>query len=183
MIAIGVSGVLFAFPFKGTAQLPTYITLNSTTNANGINYAIQTNQVVSVVGYDWSVKPNLYANLADGTLVDITPVSSFVQTSSVSSAIPQMLTGLTNIIVKPIAVQLGYNPGWATFQVTTPGFTTTTSNYVPADAVVIPASETGNVQIILESSADLVNWVASSPGFYSAASATNRFFRVRAVSN
>jgi hypothetical protein len=53
-------------------------------------------------------------------------------------------------------------------------------NYVPADAIVIPASATGNVQIILESSPDLVNWTAANPGIYGPSEATNRFFRVRA---
>jgi hypothetical protein len=61
--------------------------------------------------------------------------------------------------------------------------TTVVSNYVPADAIVIPASATGNVQIILESSPDLVNWTAASPGTYGASAGTNRFFRVRASVN
>ncbi|MBL9115853.1 MAG: hypothetical protein JNJ83_12670 [Verrucomicrobiaceae bacterium] len=47
-------------------------------------------------------------------------------------------------------------------------------------AVVIPTDATGPVQIILESSVDLVNWTAANPGTY-AASAEKRFFRVRAV--
>jgi hypothetical protein len=55
------------------------------------------------------------------------------------------------------------------------------SNYIPADAIVIPASVNGNVQIILESSPDLVNWTAASPGTYGASAGTNRFFRVRAA--
>lgn len=59
--------------------------------------------------------------------------------------------------------------------------TTVVSNYVPADAIVIPASDTGNVQIILESSPDLVNWTAAEPGIYGASAGTNRFFRVRAI--
>jgi hypothetical protein len=57
------------------------------------------------------------------------------------------------------------------------------SNYRPADAIVIPASATGNVQIILESSPDLVNWTAANPGTYGASAGTNRFFRVRAAAN
>jgi len=50
----------------------------------------------------------------------------------------------------------------------------------PSNAVVIPTNATGNVQIILESSTDMVTWTAASPGTYSPA-ASNRFFRVRAV--
>jgi hypothetical protein len=51
---------------------------------------------------------------------------------------------------------------------------------VPSTAVVIPADSTGPVQIILESSTDLITWTAADPGSY-AASTTKRFFRVRAV--
>ena len=50
----------------------------------------------------------------------------------------------------------------------------------PVNTVVIPTDANGNVEIILESSTDLVNWTAASPGEYSSAT-QNRFFRVRAV--
>ena len=53
-------------------------------------------------------------------------------------------------------------------------------NITPLNTVVIPTDANGNVQIILESSTDLVNWTAASPGEYNAAT-QNRFFRVRAV--
>ena len=54
--------------------------------------------------------------------------------------------------------------------------TTTT----PTSAVVIPTDATGPVNVILESSTDLVTWTAANPGTYGA-STTKRFFRVRAV--
>ena len=50
----------------------------------------------------------------------------------------------------------------------------------PVNTVVIPTDANGAVEIILESSVDLVNWTAATPGQYSAAT-ENRFFRVRAV--
>lgn len=50
----------------------------------------------------------------------------------------------------------------------------------PSTAVVIPTDASGPVQIILESSTDLISWNAASPGSYGASTA-NRFFRVRAV--
>ncbi len=52
-------------------------------------------------------------------------------------------------------------------------------SFLPSNAVVIPADSGGPVNIILESSADLVTWTAASPGTYGT-STTNRFFRVRA---
>ncbi len=53
---------------------------------------------------------------------------------------------------------------------------------IPSTAVVIPSDAAGPVTIILESSMDMVTWVATLPGQY-ATSTTNRFFRVRAVRN
>jgi hypothetical protein len=47
-------------------------------------------------------------------------------------------------------------------------------------AVVIPEDASGPVEIILESSTDLVNWTAANPGTYGG-STERRFFRVRAV--
>jgi hypothetical protein len=57
-----------------------------------------------------------------------------------------------------------------------------TSTTIPKCAVVIPSDATGPVEIKLESSQDMVNWDAALPGIYGA-SATNRFFRVRAEHN
>lgn len=51
---------------------------------------------------------------------------------------------------------------------------------IPSTAVVIPADASGPVQVVLESSSDLVNWTPASPGSY-ASTETKRFFRVRAV--
>lgn len=53
-------------------------------------------------------------------------------------------------------------------------------NGTPSTAVVIPEDAAGPVQVVLESSTDLVNWVAANPGTYGS-TATNRFFRVRAI--
>jgi uncharacterized membrane protein YadS len=69
----------------------------------------------------------------------------------------------------------------ATFQIKTTMVATVVSNCVPADAIVIPASATGTVQIILESSPELVNWTAANPGICGASAGTNGFFSVRAA--
>jgi hypothetical protein len=171
--------------FRIAAQTPSYVTVyfgvNSPSGAstNGVNYPVQTNQLVSLVGYDWATQPRVYGDLADGTRIFLTPSGNIYLPADYTpegAAIPQIVTGLTNVNVTPVN-----SSGWATFKITTPGSTTVVSNYVPADAVVIPSSASGNAQIILESSPDLVNWTAANPGFYDAATATNRFFRVRAV--
>jgi len=52
-------------------------------------------------------------------------------------------------------------------------------NFTPNNAVVIPDDASGAVNIIMESSPDMVNWTPALPGTYGT-TATNRFFRVRA---
>lgn len=49
-------------------------------------------------------------------------------------------------------------------------------------SVVIPTDATGPVQVIMESSTDLITWTAATPGTYGA-NTTKRFFRLRAVAN
>lgn len=53
-------------------------------------------------------------------------------------------------------------------------------HHVPSNAVVIPSDAAGPVQILLETSTDLVNWNLANPGTYGSSSA-GQFFRVRAV--
>jgi hypothetical protein len=148
--------------------------------------SVQTNQIVSLVGFDWADlsggsyinNPRVIGWSANPQIgsINLTPhFNPYVNVGSQTMAfsqIPQIVSGITNISVIN---------GWATFKIETPCTANVISNYVPADAVVIPSSATGNVQIILESSADLVNWTTASPGTYGASSATNRFFRVRAA--
>ena len=54
------------------------------------------------------------------------------------------------------------------------------TNMIPSSAVVIPSDSSGPVQIILESSEDMVNWNSANPGTYGG-STNERFFRIRAV--
>ena len=54
------------------------------------------------------------------------------------------------------------------------------NNSLPTNTVVIPSDSSGPVQIILESSEDMVNWNSANPGTYGA-STNERFFRIRAV--
>ena len=54
------------------------------------------------------------------------------------------------------------------------------TNLIPTNTVVIPTDASGPVEIILESSEDLITWTAATPGTYGS-SAAKRFFRVRSV--
>ena len=154
------------------AQTTQIVTLPVGNQIPSTSYALSTNQVVTIlnsVGQSAANNGNFTIYIAHSSGV------SLVATNGI-------FTGLTNITVYAGVVGgTTYLPGLATISIQTPCATTVISNYVPADAIVIPASATGNVQIILESSSDLVNWTAASPGTYGASSATNRFFRVRAA--
>ena len=161
-----VTALGICLALKTAAQVQ-YVTLFATNLfPNPVQYPLQTNQVVSWVG---SYQASVYGHNPSGIRIDFpAPTSCPIQ----------VFTGLTNVGLYGVNAT-----SFATLQITTPASANVISNYVPADAIVIPASGTGNVQIILESSADLVNWTAANPGTYGLSSATNRFFRVRAALN
>ena len=182
-IISGLAIIAFYSAFTAKADTVQYITLTAPNTL-----AVQTNQIISLVGFDWvhcyfidNTSEGVAAKLANGAQIVLTPYSSGFWSgassqNAISAQIPQVVTGVTNIF-------LYGSVNWATLKIETPVATAPVSNYIPADAIVIPASVTGNVQIILESSPDLVNWTASNPGTYGASAATNRFFRVRAAVN
>ena len=163
--------LICGWSLHGTAQTVQYVTITATSSYNNgwissTSYLpVQTNQIVSEVGANPYVG-SIVANFPNGVVLAAWPTGG-------------IFTGLTNIAV----TSQGGNPAIVTFQISTPASANVVSNYVPADAIVIPASATGSVQIILESSPDLVNWTAASPGTYGASAGTNRFFRVRAAAN
>jgi len=178
------AALILSLAFSATAQTTSqFVTIESG------NYAVQTNQVITLVGYDWTSQPRITGSFPDGATTVMSPFvinNAAHQVTTLGGGISytaasyytstplatQIFTGLTNIAVS-----------WAsaTIKIETPTAANVISNYVPADAIVIPASASGNVQIILESSPDLVNWTAASPGTYGASAGTNRFFRVRAA--
>jgi hypothetical protein len=166
-LVLSVLGIALASATSCFAQTQT-ITLAidpySPYNINNSSYAVATNQIVQIKSLTVSSVYPAFVSLyhSSGITVTTTNLGTY--------------TGLTNISLgASSAIAL------ATFEITTPTTATVVSNYVPADAIVIPASATGNVQIILESSPDLVNWTAANPGIYGPSAGTNRFFRVRAA--
>ena len=77
-----------------------------------------------------------------------------------------------------IAIQDSLNT-WSNYRLNNSS-TQSTLSTIPSNAVVIPSDSSGPVQIILESSEDMVNWNSANPGTYGA-STNERFFRIRAV--
>ena len=173
-IIISLCVIILCSSFKGRAQTVQYVTLvNTNITSFPVYYSLQTNQIVSCVGtFDGTAA-------SSGSVVGTHSIGYYIALPIPGSGPFQMFTGLTNVWLQTRSM----GTFCATLQITTPAAANVISNYVPADAIVIPASATGNVQIILESSTDLLNWTAANPGTYSAASTTNRFFRVRAVHN
>jgi hypothetical protein len=82
-----------------------------------------------------------------------------------------------------MAVSPEYQNGYSalvTLEIDPPGPVAPPVLNIPSNAVVIPADSAGPVQVLLESSVDLITWNSALPGTYGTSS-TNRFFRVRAV--
>jgi hypothetical protein len=102
--------------------------------------------------------------------------------SSVAKNLGAMSSGI-RMIAGPalVSLKLGYNGaiqekvGLCTFRITKQ-----LGTFTPSTAVVIPSDSQGPVDIILESSTNLVDWVLASPGTYGTSSQL-RHFRVRAV--
>jgi hypothetical protein len=81
----------------------------------------------------------------------------------------------------PVTITQSVSGGTSNFVANTYRITNTTSvSAIPSNAVVIPSNASGDVQIVLESSSDLITWTAALPGTYNS-STQNRFFRVRAI--
>jgi hypothetical protein len=82
----------------------------------------------------------------------------------------------------------GYSPIWTyatvlQYKLQRAGFleeTNVSANIIPTASVVVPVSATGDVDVLLEQSTDMITWTQCLPGTYNA-STQKRFFRVRAV--
>ena len=180
MNAIGLALVLgFLAPALTQAQTQT-VTLTAS-NSVSASYACSTNQVITINSFVSSFGGSgSYAHIrfqnglttrlqsSEYGIAKIYPYISVPVTFNGSA----VFTGVTNISVSDSS---GY-VGALTFTVTTP----TAQSTIPANAVVIPTDATGPVQIVLESSSDLINWTSSLPGTYGS-TYSNRFFRVRAI--
>ena len=128
---------------------------------NPPSFSISTNQIVTLNNvYNGGRTPVVSFYFSNGYEIDY--FGNAVGTQ-------QTYTGLTNISL---------SIGASTFTILTPS--TNSASVTPVNSVVIPSDAKGPVQIVLESSSDLVNWVPSLPGTYGN-TYSNRFFRVRAI--
>lgn len=175
LLPLAVAGALFQISLASAqTQIVTLTTRYGVGNTNvQANLAVEPHQIVAL----------LYANgktngiccelkLTNGITVRplLPPAGSSFQQGQMT------LTGVTNIFICGDTSE----PSAFTFSITTPS--QSSPSQLPANSVVIPTDATGPVQIVLESSSDLVSWNAALPGSYGN-TYSNRFFRVRAVAN
>jgi hypothetical protein len=143
-----------------------------------VTYNLNTNQIVTLTGFYF---PNQNSGSIICTLYDGVSLTNFMGGPPFNYSQDYLntfrFTGLSNITLHP-STNNNSSSSFLTFTVVTPS--TNSVTYTPANSVVIPTDATGNVQIILQSSSDLVNWIPSLPGTYGS-TYTNRFFRVIAV--
>ena len=175
------SAILFISTISAMAQT---VTLTAT-NGQPSSFTCTTNQIITINSF---IQNNTLNNAGEADIFfnngQSIPIYSYnygVQskqlagTGSISTVFTggAVFTGVTNITV---LANFNGTVAALTFTATTP----TAQSLIPANAVVIPTDATGPVQIVLESSSDLVNWTSSLPGTYGS-TYTNRFFRVRAI--
>ena len=133
------------------------------------SHSVSSNQIVV---FNSAMIPSLTSvNINYATYNGI--ANSILCNPNLPSYFPITITGVTNIYISPVSTAFS-----TTFTVLTPS--TNSVSITPINSVVIPSDATGNVQIILESSSDLVNWIPSQAGTYGS-TYSNRFFRVRAL--
>jgi hypothetical protein len=161
--AIICFALLFGFHSRGVGS--TNVTLVSL-GTNTTTFNVSTGQVCKIVYAAHTGTGGIIgATVMGGTFYPFTQdtVSSF---------------SLAPIVVGPATITLN-GGGTTSQQFCTLELSTPADSFPPSGAVVIPADSGGPVNIILESSADLINWYPSLPGTYGV-NYTNRFFRVRA---
>ena len=165
MVTLAMPATNTASPIGGPyAPVPTLVYPVAT------NDVVEIKTITSVAGSGYIASVDL--NHSSGTTVNTCSNGTFY-TGLNSIALKQAVIGSQS--GTPRTNYSSYFPLLVTLTVTSP----TNPNQIPANSVVIPADSSGPVNIILESSADLVNWNPALPGTYGT-TASNRFFRVRA---
>ena len=124
--------LILCVALSSKAQTVQYVTLEIQSvqlSPNTVSYAVSTNQIITLVG---TGVPGVfvYGSYYNGAMLQISQASTF--------------TSMTNIQISTPAQPS--NPSlfnsYATFKIETPSTENVITNYVPADAIVIPTSAT-----------------------------------------
>ena len=120
----------------------------------------------------------LYFNQMEDDELEISIIGEEDPFELFSSSSVSKMTSL--VIAGPRQLKIyfeGYDKGMVSYKIKS---NENSPAMVPSTAVVIPEDTMGGVEIVLESSTDLVNWTRANPGVYGS-SEQKRFFRVRAI--
>jgi hypothetical protein len=139
------------------------------------SFSVPTNVVAQIISACCKPVVNAYIMIS---ITDTTTTSNV--TAYYSGSATGTVADLPITVVGPATISLcstnnagGQMLSFCTIQ-TSPSYA-----LMPSCSVVIPNDAGGPVNVILESSTDLINWTAANPGTYGTTS-SNRFFRVRA---
>ena len=121
----------------------------------------------------------------------VLPAGDTMEVASVASG-SGFSTRWVGPVLGPMTIQYGLNPTssyYYDFEQTRCSFlfeikefrpSEVSNQNIPSASVVVPANATGDVDVLLEQSTDMITWTQCLPGTYNA-STQKRFFRVRAV--
>jgi hypothetical protein len=146
-------------------------------------YTVATNEVAEVitVGQVSSAESSFLLNGSAVRTIKF-PIGG----TSMISLLPMAIAGPSNTIGAQETTGIGGNTNsFVTLRIRTKAeylASFTLPSPAVSSSVVIPEDASGPVTIVMESSTDLVSWVAANPGAYGA-STPRRFFRVRAIQN
>ena len=159
-----LSGMLLASPAFGQYSSVS-IPADSTSHSQTVN--IPSSSVCEILAF---------SALGQGASSASVSVGSVAVATGGTTSQPRSL-----IVPGPATLTISVGPGTSTFlSYRLFDNTSGVGQGIPSSAVVIPADASGPVQIILESTTDMVTWTPANPGTYGA-STSKRFFRVRAV--
>jgi hypothetical protein len=173
MKAFTLSAVAFIslMPVVSLAQVKTYI-LTETNQTQQIE--IKTNEIVQVLFHYKIAEFKFGVNGVEATF-DVSTIAPMAATDLDKLTLPVIAGPATiTVSVVPTGPFGGFQNGIFTIKTSLQIGTLT-----PLSTVVIPSDANGQVNVILESSTNMVSWTGALPGTYGR-SAQARFFRVRA---
>ena len=144
---------------------------------------IGSNQIARVLYFGASGFYKPFANFDTSLVVTISTNQMFLNYGVIHGGSTSPHGSGLPVIRGPASFQLHWNDESMDERATaycTIEITSTDPEVTPSGAVVIPADASGPVEIVLESSSDMVSWVPTQPGLYGS-STEKRFFRVRAL--
>lgn len=188
------------FQSTSTAYTNTYISQVNPSGGSTFAVVIRSGEVARVV-YKTSVQNsqgNYYLTLIFGTNINDTTFSynpngggtNLISygNASFSALVGNRQTGNTppfDVIVGPGFLRLdnigiGGYVNYVGQGIVTAQITRNDETIQPSGAILVPADSSGSVQVIMESSTNLIAWSSALPGTYGSTS-QNKFFRLRAV--